>query len=315
MLAYLFYPVYKRIDATIKRNSVSALITIFIVILVITLPMSFIIHTLSKEAVVMYNLSRDKISSGNLIDAECKEAGIICTLSNSIRNYLANPEVKGYLDKFISKFTEIITAPISGLVLSIPGILLNFFITLFMTFYFLKEGNSIVEKVMKVLPLQGRHKQRILKKFEDMVHAVVFGQVLIAIIQGILASIGFFIFGISSPVIWGIMVVFAAFIPQFGTAIIWFPAALMMLLNGYASSDNTMLLKGVMLIIYGTVIISLVDNVLKPKVIGDRGGLHPILVLLGAIGGLKIFGFIGLLVGPIILALVVTFAKIYEEER
>ena len=148
-----------------------------------------------------------------------------------------------------------------------------------------------------------------------MTSAVIYGSLIIAIIQGMLGGIGFWVVGLPSPLIWAIVMIFAALIPYIGSSIIWFPAALILIFSGYVDSEPILIIKGAGLILYGTFIIGLIDNILKPKIIGDKGGLHPVLVLLGVIGGLNLLGFIGIIIGPIILAMLVTFIKIYEEEK
>jgi len=107
----------------------------------------------------------------------------------------------------------------------------------------------------------------------------------------------------------------ASLIPYIGSSIVWLPASLMLIINGYTDMDTSIILKGMLLMLYGIFIVSTIDNILKPKLIGDKSGLHPLLVLLGVVGGLKFLGFIGVIVGPIIIALLITFIKIYEEEK
>ena len=148
-----------------------------------------------------------------------------------------------------------------------------------------------------------------------MAYAVIYGSIIIAIIQGTLGGIGFAIFGVPSPLLWGVVMIFASLIPYIGSSIIWFPAALMLIFNGYFNSEINPIIKGILLILYGILIVGTADNILKPKIIGDKGGLHPVLVLLGVVGGLSFLGFIGMFVGPIILAMLVVFIKIYEEEK
>ena len=203
----------------------------------------------------------------------------------------------------------------SGLKDSIPIFILHLFILLFVMFFLFRDGKVFVDKIERLLPLKVRYRQHIFKKLSDMTYAVVYGSIIIAMIQGALGGIGFFIFGLSSPLLWGIVMVFAALIPYIGSTIIWFPAALMLIFNGYINLETTLMIKGILLMIYGIFVIGTVDNILKPKIIGDKAGLHPILVMLGVVGGLSLFGFIGVIVGPIILAMLVAFVDIYEEEK
>jgi len=109
--------------------------------------------------------------------------------------------------------------------------------------------------------------------------------------------------------------IFAALIPYIGSSIIWFPAALMLIFNGYTNAESILVVKGILLMLYGIFVVGTIDNILKPKIIGDKSGLHPVLVMLGVVGGLKFLGFIGVIIGPMIIAMLVTFIKIYEEEK
>ena len=163
--------------------------------------------------------------------------------------------------------------------------------------------------------LKDKYRKHVFKKLNDMAYAVIYGSIIIAVIQGTLGGIGFLIFGLSSPLLCGIVMIFASLIPYVGSSIIWFPAALIIIFDGYLNMETTLIIKGILLMLYGIFVVGTVDNILKPKIIGDRSGLHPVLVLLGVVGGLTLLGFVGIIIGPIILAMLATFIKIYEEEK
>ncbi len=146
-------------------------------------------------------------------------------------------------------------------------------------------------------------------------HLLIYGYVVVALIQGLLGAFGFFIFGIHSPIFWGIVMTITALIPFIGTAIVWLPFALIKLFNGILANNTNEIIGGILFILYGTIIISGIDNVLRPKIIGDKAKVHPILILVGVLGGLSLFGFIGVVIGPLILALFVAFLTAYEENK
>ena len=129
------------------------------------------------------------------------------------------------------------------------------------------------------------------------------------------ARIGFLIFGVDSAFLWGFLSVIAAFIPFVGAAIIWVPLVLKMVLEGLIVGNNTMLFMALGLTLYSVFIVGTIDNILKPKIIGDKAGLHPVIVLLGVFGGLALFGFAGLIIGPLLLALFIALLRIYEIEK
>jgi len=182
-------------------------------------------------------------------------------------------------------------------------------------FFLFRDGKILIDKVERIMPLKDKYRKHVFEKLNNMTYAVIYGSIIIAIIQGTLGGIGFLIFGLPSPLLWGMAMIFASLIPYIGSSIIWFPASLILILDGYVSLETTPIIKGILLILYGIFVVSTIDNILKPKIIGSKGGLHPVLVLLGVVGGLKFLGFIGLIIGPIILAMLVTFINIYEEEK
>jgi len=315
ILSYIFFPVYSKIYKKILNKNISSLITSILVILIITLPLFFILNTISKEAYTTYLLSKQRITNENIL-TECKpEDKTVCKISNFISDKMNDPQTKYYFDSSIKGITTKITESISGLLFSIPIFMLDLFIVLFVMFFLFKDGKILIDKIERIMPLKDKYRKHVFKKLNNMAYAVIYGSIIIAIIQGTLGGIGFLIFGLPSPLLWGMAMIFASLIPYIGSSIIWFPASLILLFDGYISSDTTLIIKGILLLLYGIFIVGTIDNILKPKIIGDKAGIHPVLVLLGVVGGLNLLGFIGIVIGPIILAMLLTFVDIYEEEK
>lgn len=191
----------------------------------------------------------------------------------------------------------------SSFILSLPGLALNFFITLFLTYYLLKEAQIWIQNIKNYLPYSEKMKDAILEKMKRVTKALIYGTILTAIIQGFLGGIGFAIFNIPSPVLWGFVMAFTSVIPILGTAIVWLPAGIIQLFQGDYFS-------GFGIILFGALIVGTIDNVIKPKLIGKRADIHPAIVLIGIIGGLNFLGFIGLIIGPLILAVAFELVKI-----
>lgn len=316
VFSYIFYPIYLRINRKITSKNISALIALILVILVITLPLFFMLNTISKEAYATYLLSRQKVLDVNLLGSECQPADkFSCKLINYFHDLTSDSKLKYYFDTTIKSVTTKITQSISHLLFTIPIFMLHMFIALFVMFFLFKDGKLLIKKVERLMPLKDEYRKHAFTKLNDMTYAVIYGSLIIAIIQGTLGGIGFVIFGLPAPFLWGIVMIFASLIPYIGSSIIWLPAALLLIFNGYLDMNTALIVKGILLISYGVLIVGTMDNILKPKIIGQRGGLHPVLVLLGVVGGLKFLGFIGIIVGPILLAMLVTFIKVYEEEK
>jgi len=296
VFSYIFYPVYLKINKRIHSKNISAFIVSILVILVITLPLFFILNTISKEAYATYLLTKQKTLGVQSLSSECLQSDkASCKIINYFQDKADDPQIKYYLDTTIKSAATKITGIISNILFSIPLFILHMFITLFVTFFLFKDGELLIDKVKKVMPLKEKHTKQVFEKLNNMTYAVVYGSLIIAFIQGTLGGIGFFIFGLPAPFLWGLVMVFASLIPYVGSSIIWFPAALLLMFNGYIELETNLIIKGVLLMIYGIFVVGTIDNILKPKIIGEKGGLHPVLVLLGVVGGLQFLGFIGVL--------------------
>jgi predicted PurR-regulated permease PerM len=317
IIAYIFYPVYDKLNKKTNKKNLSAFITSFIIILLLVIPLFFIINSAARETGIFYVRAKQMFIGGEIFNVECEEGetGGICSLSNFIKEISSRPQVRFYFEDTLGKISTFIISQASKVVFSIPLIILNLFVTLFVTFYLFRDGKIFVQKTKSLLLLRKGVQQKIINKLNDTIHAVIFGQIIISLAQGTLGAIGLAIFGVSSPVLWGIVMVIASLIPFVGTPIVWVPAGISLILTGYFNKNVVLIWKGVGLLIYGIFIISTIDNILRPALVGARGRVHPILVLLGALGGLRLFGFIGFIIGPLVLVLFITLLQIYEKEK
>ena len=316
IIAYLSYPLYKKTLRYIKNKNFSSLIVAVFIVLILTLPLVIVLGLISKEAYATYISLNQQNLGTNFIKVVCRdESWLSCRTVKSVTNVLPEKNLDYYLQTTIEKITSFIIVNFSKFLASIPSILLNFFVMIFVVYYLLKDGELITKRIKNMLPLKESHKQHVLDKFHDVTYAVFYGNISVAILQGILGVIGFLMLGVPSPILWGVVMMLFALMPYFGTAIVWLPAALNLIFIGYLQNDNSSAIRGVILIFYGILVISSIDNILKPKLIGSKANVHPILVIIGVLGGLNLFGFIGIILGPVMLALLMTFVKIYEEEK
>lgn len=316
LIAYLSYPLYgKTLKYTKNKNFASFIISLFIV-LIFTVPFVIVLGAVSREAYSTYTTLNQHNLGTNFLKVVCQnEDWMSCRSVKSLVSFLPESDLDYYLQATIKKITAFIIENFSQFISSVPLILLNFFVVIFVVYYLLKDGEAVGKRIRNILPLKEAHKQHVLNKFHDVTFATFYGNISLAILQGILGGIGFLLLGIPSPVLWGFVMALFALIPYFGTAVVWLPAALNLMFIGYLQNNSSLAIRGIMLIAYGVVVISSIDNILKPKLIGAKADVHPILVLLGVLGGLKLFGFIGLILGPVMLALLMTFITIYEEEK
>lgn len=306
VLAYIFYPAYEWLNGKLKRKNLSAFIISIIIILLITIPLSFILYEISKEANVGYIILKQKIVRGTLFDLPCTE-GLFCTTTNKLKELTAEPEVRYYLQDSLQKAATYVAEGAFNFIFSIPRRLLGIFLTFFITFFLLRDGEEVLKKLESATPLEKKQRDRIFKQLHEVTRAITYGFFVVAIIEGILGAITFKLFGVSSPIIWGVVIGILALIPFIGAAIIWIPAVIIQLFH-----NNPGAAIGITI---GGLIISSIDTFIKPKIIGKKAAVHPILIILGFLGGIKLLGFIGIIIGPLILALLVTFIKMYKKGR
>jgi len=316
IIAYLAYPLYNKILNYVKNRNLAAFFIAILIVLLFTVPSVIVLGLVSKEAYITYTSLNQQNLGTNFLSVVCKEESwMSCKAIKSFIGFLPQKDLDYYLQVTIEKIVLFILQNVGDFLASIPAFLLSFFVMMFVVYYLLKDGHAIALRIKNALPLKASHKEHVIQRFHEITYAVFYGNISVAVIQGIFGAIGFLVLGIPSPILWGFVMMLFALIPYFGTAIVWLPAALNLIFIGYLQNDSSSTIKGIVLIVYGIFVISSIDNFLKPKIIGMKANVHPVLVLLGVLGGLNLFGFIGLILGPVMLALLMTFIDIYEEEK
>jgi len=296
VLAYLFYPVHEKIYKKIKKKSLSAAIVTIIIILIIVIPSAILLFQIAKEVSFGYVALKQVIAGG----FQGCESGFFC-------DFLKQPETMFYLQDGLQKITESLTQSIYNFIFSVPTLLLHTLIIFFTTFFLIRDGKSFVKKIRELTPLKTHQEEMIFAQMKEVTRSIIYGLFLIAVIEGIMGAVLFRAAGVSAPILWGTAIALLAFIPFIGSTIIWVPAAILKLLAGQGWPF--------IIIVIGGLIISYIDTFIKPKAIGKRAKVHPLFILLGLIGGIYLFGLIGVIVGPLVLALLITFVKMYKEEK
>jgi predicted PurR-regulated permease PerM len=288
ILTFVFYRVFTFFNKKIKKPALASTLTLVLILLIIIIPSIILINSLAQESVSVYHSLRTQ------------------DVASVIANYLESNQLQEYIGSVINNALFFIVNSTSDFILSLPQLALTFFVIMFLTYYLLKESDVFLAYLKKYIPIKESKKEIIFEKFKVLTSALIFGTILTAIIQGVLGGIGFAIFGISSPILWGFMMAIASIIPFVGTAIVWLPAGLIQLFqHDYVS--------GIGILIFGGLIVGTADNFIKPKLVGKRANIHPAIVLIGILGGLNLLGFIGLIIGPLILALAIELFKMRGE--
>ncbi len=270
VLAYLFYPLYKILSKKIN-NTLAAILVLLIALLVIIIPTFFILESLVKESISLYN-------------------------------YAKTTDFGPFINNILDNFFKYVISESQGFIRSIPGFLLNTFVTFFLLYYFLKEGSRIIDNVKKLMPISKNHKDIVIKEFKRVTSAVVYGLILIGLVVGIFASLGFYIFKVPNPILWGMITIVVSVLPGIGASVVWVPASVIKLIQG----DY---FNGIGLFLYGFIFISGLEVLFKPRLISYKSDIHPAIIVLGVFGGLALLGFTGLFFGPLILVTFITFLR------
>jgi predicted PurR-regulated permease PerM len=292
ILTYALFPIYRFILQRTRRPGLSAGLTVVLALLLMILPTAYLVSELVDQVSGAYNTFQ----------------------ANSLRqvgdylNGLTNGRLdfQEVLNSMLDQVRQSIVTMAPNVLGSISELLLGLFIMFFVMFYGFREGHGFIRYIKSLLPLETELKDSLFDEMRTVTQAVLYGQVFTAVIQGGLGGVLLLIFGVPNALFWGAIMMITAFVPVLGTPIIWVPAGVGLILDG----DTT---RGVLLLIFGATIVMNIDNFLRPKLVSGRSHVHPVLILIGVLGGLKVFGFIGLLVGPLILAILVALVKFYEQ--
>ncbi|MFA7319568.1 MAG: AI-2E family transporter [Parcubacteria group bacterium] len=181
------------------------------------------------------------------------------------------------------------------------------FIMFFSLFYMFIDGEKLLARVMNFIPLKNEYKGELLERLNSMVRATIKGTILMAILQGILSGILFWATGVSSPLLFGSLVAISSVIPSLGSGLVWLPVGVAMIVLGHPTS-------GIAILLVGLLVISTIDNLLRPKLVGNDTQMHPLLILFSTLGGITFFGISGFIIGPVIVSLLVSLWDIYALE-
>jgi len=306
--AMIFYPLYKKFLKVFKGWKIlSAILSLFLIILAFLIPISLLSGVITSQSLDLY----EKISKG-LMDGSFKKAIDLKLVYFNLffdrwRVDIQSLRLEEYAGKFLGSFSNFAYTEMTAFAKGLAGVFFDLIIVLFISFFLLIDGEKFLQEIKMVSPLDVTHHDRILYQLERTIKATLKGSIIVAITQGILGGIGFWIFGVPSSAFWGVCMVFSSVIPLIGTSIIWIPAALYL---AFTSS----LWMGIALALWGTLIISGADNVLRPLLLRGEANLHPLLTFLSVLGGIIYFGFLGFILGPVVLSFLMTLFDIYKKD-
>lgn len=298
ILAVIFQPLKNRLrDRIAGRNGIASLLTVLIICLIVFTPLAIILSSLAFEANTVYSKLQDNNTQFPVVVAD-----LVAHLPSWAQQFLADhdlnnaTQIQQQLSQVALKSGQYLAGSAFLISKSTFSFTISFGVMLYLLFFLLKDGPYIVNQALESLPLSRYVKHHLFAKFAGVSRATVKGTVVIGALQGLLGGIGFWFVGIDGSVLWGALMAFLSLIPAVGSAIIWVPAAIFL----FATSQ---LWQGFFIVGFFVIVVGLVDNLLRPVLVGKDTKMPDYLVLISTLGGLEIYGINGFVIGPLIAAL------------
>lgn len=298
ILAIIFQPLHRRLlEKTHGRRNLAALITLVVVILIVIIPLILITASLIQEGAAIYQrMDRGELNMGNYTEQ------VLSIFPPWVHEQLSRFGVDNVfnlrekLTQGALQASKFIASQAVSIGQNAFQFLISMGVMLYLLFFLLRDGSNLARHSKQLIPLSDEHQQHLFRKFTTVVRATVKGNIVVALTQGTLGGIMFWVLGIEGALLWGVVMTFLSLLPAVGAALIWLPVAIYFLVTGA-------IWQGVVLIMFGVLVIGLVDNVLRPLLVGKDTKIPDYVILISTLGGLAVFGLNGFVIGPLFAAL------------
>ena len=306
IVALLFAPLYHRLLPRLAQHRTpAALLTLLVVLVMVVFPLALIAAALAREASGVY----EQLQSGEL-NATRYFRGVFDALPDWVTSWLDRFGVVDFntlqrrLTEALARGSQVIATQALGIGQITVEFIVDLFITLYLAFFLIRDGDALARTLRHAVPLAAAHRRELVGKFTVVIRATVKGNLLVAALQGLLGGLAFWFLGVKGALLWDVVMAFLSLLPAVGAALVWLPVALYFLLTGA-------LWQGVALVAWGVLVIGLVDNVLRPILVGKDTRLPDYVVLMTTLGGMVVFGINGFVLGPAIAAMFIAVWHIY----
>jgi predicted PurR-regulated permease PerM len=298
VLAIFVYPWHEKLVPRYGNASAAAISTL-VVTLLIVVPGLVIFTGFAQE-------SRAALSAVDK-DALAGRLALVEGMWDRVRVVIPGAEALDLgtmIGDVITKAGGFLAGRIGGLVADIVVLLFQLFVTLFALFFFLRDADRIMLELRSALPFEDIRRERMIRQTRDIVYASIAAGVMIATLQGLAGGLVFALLGLGAPMFWGVMMGFLALLPFVGTWVVWMPAAIWLLATGQ-------IVKGTILLVVGATVVSSIDNLLRPAILSGRTRMNGLLMFVSLLGGVSVFGLLGLVLGPLVTAIVIGLFEAY----
>jgi Predicted permease len=307
VLTVLFYPLHQRyLKWTKDRAGLSALLSVISVVLVLLIPLAVMLTLVTAQLASVVVPHAAQMTPDNFTN-------FLASLQQKITFWTAKFEYLAGIDfqlvpwmqKLMGTLAQTVARYSPKVIAETANFGLHFFVMIIVLFYLFRDGRVFLNHLISISPVKDQYEHRLAKEIKVTIDGVFYGNFLTGLVQAILATIGYYFAGIDGYFVWGAITFFMSFIPMLGTGVVLIPLVLMLFIQGHTT-------KAVFLTIYGAVVIGSSDNLLRPLL--TRSNMHSLVVFLSIFGGLAVFGPLGLLVGPIIMAMLTATVRIYARD-
>ena len=308
ILSFAFYPLYKKLQYRISSEVPAAIIMTVLIFFIVIPPLVLLFVNLTTQTIELYQAVLDYIRAGGLerlID-QVRSIGLIRNIEAQIleKEFLKENTTVWLLNssRNIGNFAA---AQAGTITKNLLFVFLNMMLTIFVIFFFLKDGQRIYDFIYQVVPISEKHKKLVFERINETFSAVIRGQLLTSFTQAFVAGIAFWFLGLPVPIFFAAITFIGAMIPIVGASAVWFPLVIYLVTLNQTT-------KALVLFLFGVLVISLIDNIMKPALIGEKTKLPYLMLFFGILGGLKIYGLMGVFLAPVVMSLFFALVGIYK---
>lgn len=310
IIGLLFAPVQRRLLPRLRgQRTPAALLTLLLAVLIVIVPFTLVSATLAREAMGVYERAQS-----DHWNATIYLRGLFDALPATVVGWLERMGLEDFevvqrrLTAAVAQGSEFIATHALSIGQNTFEFIASLFITIYLAFFLIRDGERVADAVLRAIPLEPAHKAELLGKFATVLRATVKGSLVVAVIQGALGGVAFWALGIEAAVLSGVLMAFLSLVPAVGASLVWFPVAIFLLLSGSTW-------QGLALLAYGMLVIGLIDNLLRPMLVGRDTRMPDYVVMLTTLGGMTAFGINGFVLGPTIAAMFIAVWHLYGLAR
>lgn len=306
VLAVVFHPLHAKMCFSARRPNLAATISTILVILVVAIPASVLGVVVTRELGDLYRSLSEKSAAQGGVSAYMMH--VLEVPFKILGKYvdLSRLDVRSTLLGWVDAASRYLVGVSGRVVSNVLSLLLEIVVVFFTLFFLFRDGKWIQRHMTSVLPLRVEQSNRLVSRVNETIVASVYGGIAVGLAQGLLTGLAFWLLGLSSPVLWGLLAALASLIPFVGTGLVWAPAAAVLAVDGHW-------IKALVLLGWGAAVVAQIDAVVRPYIVSGRAKLHNLLIFFALLGGVKAFGFMGIFIGPVVVSVTIVLLDMLRE--